>query len=109
LAKDLVDMSFAELVEHGIHITLDDIVEGTPLRRRIYNIMNIAARWSYLKQEREKSLEKKNPDLDIRVPVTESVRQRQRAYSQQLDAKASQPRSLLNGKKRVGRGKTGER
>jgi len=46
MTKNLEDMNFDELVRFGVQIELDDIVSGKPLSKRVYGLMELAARWS---------------------------------------------------------------
>ena len=50
--KELADLTWDELVREGIQLELDAIVQGRDLRSRVFQIMDLAARWNQEKQDR---------------------------------------------------------
>lgn len=88
MSKDLVNMGFDELVAFATHIALDDIVEGTSLGKRVYKIVDIATRWAYLQQDREKCLQPKatSQSDNVRPCVSQAVISRQKEYLKRLEA-----------------------
>jgi hypothetical protein len=50
---ELKDKSFQDLVKDGIELELDSIVQGEPLRKRVYQLMNLAVIWSCEQKEKK--------------------------------------------------------
>jgi hypothetical protein len=46
VAKELYEMTFAEVVREGIELDLDGIVQGNPLHSRVRGVMELALRWA---------------------------------------------------------------
>lgn len=51
--KELVDLTFDELVKRGIQFELDAIVSGKSLHQRVYSLMNLATQWRHEKTQEE--------------------------------------------------------
>lgn len=48
--KELEEYTFDELVRMGIELELDSVVQGAPLKSRVYRLMELASRWQYQRQ-----------------------------------------------------------
>lgn len=54
MAKELHEMSFADAVKEGIELELNAVVQGKPLHKRVYDIMELALRWAHERREADK-------------------------------------------------------
>jgi hypothetical protein len=67
--KPLHEKTFDEMVKEGVELELDAVVQGKPLKRRVWDVMNLAAQWGYERHSNKPS----EPSLD-------TVLQRLRPY-----------------------------
>ena len=53
MSKELKDMTFDDLIRFGVEIDVDNIIQGKALKSRIYQVMELAARWSNEQNEKK--------------------------------------------------------
>jgi hypothetical protein len=46
MSKALHEMTFADVVERGVELELDAVVQGMPLSKRVYAVVDLAVRWA---------------------------------------------------------------
>jgi len=54
MSKKIEEFSFEEIVRMGSEMLLDDMINGQgTIRQKAYRIMELAARWQYVRMEHE--------------------------------------------------------
>jgi len=60
--KELGDLTWNELLQHGIHLELDDIVQGKPLKSRVWTLLDLGAQWQAERIRKTYELVKRTKD-----------------------------------------------